>query len=173
MPRFIWSVRLFFAFVVASLGMCALSLPSDGSRAIASSSGGTALPPGWELCLVQGIGAPLTQANVANLDEWQAVEGGSTNNSAAYNPFNTRRMTDVNSNSIPGTVSSNGFPAFPSWVEGCAATVATILQPNMWSIPAALRAGKVAPPGGFLAEVDKSQWCAPSADGTPCYADKI
>ena len=25
----------------------------------------------------------------------------------------------------------------------------------------------------FLADVDRSQWCAPSADGTPCYANRI
>ena len=43
----------------------------------------------------------------------------------------------------------------------------------MWSITAALRAGNVAPPSVFLADVDKSQWCAPSADGTPCYASRI
>ena len=40
-----------------------------------------------------------------------------------------------------------GFPAFPDWLTGCSATVATLLQPNMWVITAALRAGNVAPPG--------------------------
>jgi hypothetical protein len=58
-------------------------------------------------------------------------------------------------------------------LDGCAATVATLLQPNMWAITAALRAGNIAPPGAFLATVDQSQWCAPSADGTPCYAAQI
>ncbi len=135
--------------------------------------GDTALPAGWELCVLQGVAAPATQANVDDLDEWQAAEGGSTNNSAAYNPFNTRRTTDVNNAPIPGVVmSSNGFPAFPTWLEGCAATTATMLQPNMSAIVAALRAGNVAPGGVFLADVDQSPWCAPSA-GTPCYANKI
>ncbi len=44
---------------------------------------------------------------------------------------------------------------------------------NMVSITAALQAGTVAPPGAFLATVDQSRWCAPSADGTPCYTDQI
>ncbi len=62
-----------------------------------------------------------------------------------------------------------GFPAFPDWLTGCSATVATLLQPNMWVITAALRAGNVAPPGQFLVDVDGSAWCAPFAAGQPCY----
>ena len=166
-------VRLALALSVASVGVCALASSAGAAPRVVAAPGGTALPAGWELCVLQGVAAPATQANVDDLDEWQAAEGGSTNNSAAYNPFNTLRMTDVNNAPIPGSVSSNGFPAYANWLAGCAATVATLLQPNMWSITAALRAGNVAPAGVFLADVDKSQWCAPSADGTPCYADKI
>ena len=106
--------------------------------------------------MLQGVSAPVTQANVDDLDAWQAAEGGSTNNSAAYNPFNTRRTTDVTNATIPSVASGNGFPAFGSWLDGCAATVATLLQMNMWSITAALQAGNVAPPGAFLAMVDQS-----------------
>src|SRR6185437_14105604 len=47
------------------------------------------------------------------------------------------------------------------------------LQPNMTPVAAGLLAGNVSPPPAFLAIVDQSQWCAPSADGTPCYADMI
>ena len=166
-------VRLALALSVASVGVCALASSAGAAPRVVAAPGGTALPAGWELCVLQGVAAPATQANVDDLDEWQAAEGGSTNNSAAYNPFNTLRMTDVNNAPIPGSVSSNGFPAYANWLAGCAATVATLLQPNMWSITAALRAGNVAPAGVFLADVDKSQWCAPSANGTPCYADKI
>jgi hypothetical protein len=70
-------------------------------------------------------------------------------------------------------MTSNGFPAFANWLAGCSATTATLFQPNMWSITAALRSGNVAPPQAFLATVDQSQWCAPSADGTPCYETAI
>ncbi|HYA68091.1 MAG TPA: hypothetical protein VED63_05080 [Acidimicrobiales bacterium] len=159
--------------VVVGLGVAGLCSPVGASPApTPAASIVTMLPPGWELCLLQGVGAPVTQDNVADLDEWQLAEGGSTNNSAAYNPFNTRRMTDVNNVALPAVVSSNGFPAFASWVAGCAATVATILQPNMTSIVKALTAGDVSPPAVFLLDVDQSQWCAPS-DGVPCYASEI
>jgi hypothetical protein len=173
MFRLISCVRLALALSVASLGVYALASTAGAAPKVVAAPGATALPAGWELCVLQGVTAPATQANVDDLDEWQAAEGGSTNNSAAYNPFNTLRMTDVNNAPIPGSISSNGFPAYANWLAGCAATVATLLQPNMWSITAALRAGNVAPAGVFLADVDQSQWCAPSADGTPCYADKI
>ena len=82
-------------------------------------------------------------------------------------------MTDVTGAPIPGVVSANGFPAFPSWAAGCSATTATMLQPNMWPITAALRAGNVSPGAAFLATVDQSAWCAPSADGLPCYASSV
>jgi hypothetical protein len=172
--------RIFgFCRLVISLAIVGLAVVGLGSRVSATPSPpaglgiGTALPPGWELCILAGVAAPVTQDNVANLDEWQVVEGGSTNNSAAYNPFNTRRMTDVNGTPLPAIMSSNGFPAFANWAAGCAATVATLLQPNMAPIVTALRAGNVAPPGLFLLDVDQSRWCAPSAGGTPCYVSEI
>ena len=43
----------------------------------------------------------------------------------------------------------------------------------MAPIVTALRAGAVSPPGIFLSDVDQSPWCAPSADGIPCYATEI
>jgi len=164
-------VRLLLAAAAAVLGACAL--PAVTGVAVDAAGADTPLPAGWELCILQGVGAPATQANVADLDEWQLAEGGSTNNTAAYNPFNTGRTTDVNNTPLPLAISANGFPAFTDWIAGCAATVATILQPNMTPVAAGLLAGNVSPPPAFLAVVDQSQWCAPSADGTPCYADMI
>ncbi len=171
MPKLRLAVALCGAMATALFGAGALTF--SGGPAAADSSGFTPLPPGWELCILQSLAAPASQANVNDLDAWQAAEGGSTNNSAAYNPFNTRRTTDANNNPIANTSSSNGFPAFGSWLDGCAATVGTLYQPNMWEITAALRAGDVSPPGAFLATVDQSQWCAPAADGTPCYTSQI
>ena len=142
MPRLISRVRIVLALAIAGLSFCALSSPSGAApSAVVAAPGDTMLPAGWELCLLQGIAAPATQANIDDLDEWQAAEGGSTNDSAAYDPFNTRRTTGVTNAPLPETISSNGFPAFSTWLAGCAATVATLLQPNMWSITAALRAG--------------------------------
>ncbi len=172
MTRILRSVGLALAIAAAGLGVSALTGTAGGATAT-QSSGITPLPPGWELCVLQGVDAPATQADVADLDAWQAAEGGSTNNTAAYNPFNTGRTTDASGAAIPGQVSSSGFPAWATWPEGCEATVTTLVQPNMWSITAALRAGGVNPPGAFLAVVDQSAWCAPSADGVPCYVNSI
>jgi hypothetical protein len=172
MTRILRSFRFILALSTVIIGLGAFASTPDGAAA-ASSGGFTPLPPGWELCILQGLSAPTTGANVADLDEWQAAEGGSTNNTAAFNPYNTLRMTDTTGARLPGATSSNGFPAFPTWAAGCAATVATLFQSNMWVITAALRAGNVSPPAAFLAVVDQSAWCAPSADGEPCYVDAM
>lgn len=164
-----------FILALATAGLCGGTLAWTASgTAAAQSNSFTPLPPGWELCVLEGVAAPATAANVADLDEWQAAEGGSTNNTAAFNPFNTQRTTDVTNATIPGTATSaNGFPAFSSWAAGCSATVATLYQPNMWVIDAALRAGNVTPQAAFLAVVDQSQWCAPSSTGVPCYVNAM
>ena len=162
-----------FVLAVATAAWCGVTvLGTSGPAGSSAHVVGTPLPPGWELCIAQGLGAPVTPVNVADLDAWQAAEGGSTNNTAANNPFNTRRTTDVDGNPLPMTSDVDGFPAYTTWLAGCAATVATIEQPNMSSIVAALKAGDVSPPGAFLAAVDQSAWCAPS-DGQPCYLSDI
>ena len=102
MPRFISCVRVALVLTMASLGVCALASTSGAAPRMVAAPGDTALPAGWELCVLQGVTAPATPANVDDLDEWQAAEGGSTNNSAAYNPFNTLRTTDVNNAAHPG-----------------------------------------------------------------------
>jgi len=172
MTRIFRSVGFVLALATAGLGTTAFASISGGAGA-AQSSAFTPLPPGWELCVLEGVGAPATTANVADLDEWQAAEGGSTNNTAAFNPYNTLRMTDLTGAAIPGVASANGFPAFPTWAAGCSATVATLFQPNMWVITAALRAGNITPSTAFLAVVDQSSWCAPSPGGVPCYVDAM
>jgi hypothetical protein len=173
MTRIFRSVGFVLALATAGLGLGAFAWTTGGPAA-AQGGGFTPLPAGWELCVLQGVGAPATAANVADLDEWQAAEGGSTNNSAAFNPYNTLRTIDNTGAAIPGAVDSgNGFPAFPTWAAGCAATVGTLFQPNMWVITAALRAGNITPPAAFLAVVDQSSWCAPSPSGVPCYVNAM
>ena len=160
--------------VVVVLGVVVPGTPSRAGPDSGTAGGfGTPLPQNWEQCILTGVGAPPTPENVANLDAWQAAEGGSTDNAAAYNPFNTGDATDKTGASLPTRAAPGSFPAFTTWQAGCAATVATLLQPNMSPVTSALRAGDVAPSGFFLYDVDKSAWCAPSADGLPCYADKI
>jgi len=174
MARTFGRSRLRIALGVVVLGVVGFGSPGRASPSpIPRASFGTPLPPGWELCVLQGVGAPGTPDNVANLDEWQVVEGGSTNNTAAYNPFNTRQDTDSKGSPLPVVATSGGFPAFATWVAGCASTVAALLQPSMAPIVAALQVGNVSVPGIFLADVDQSPWCAPSGDGIPCYASEI
>jgi hypothetical protein len=171
MTRIIRSVGFVLALATAGLGAGAFAWTGSGTAAAAGSF--TPLPPGWELCILQGVAAPATAANVADLDDWQAAEGGSTNNTAAFNPYNTLRTTDNTGAPLPNATSANGFPAFTTWAAGCAATVGTLFQPNMWVITAALRAGNVAPAAAFLAVVDQSSWCAPSPGGVPCYVNAM
>ena len=158
---------------LASVGLGGGALAWTVSGPAAASDADTPLPPGWELCVLEGLAAPATPANIADLDEWQAAEGGSTNNTAAFNPFNSLRTTDVTGAPIPGVDTSNNFPAFSTWAAGCSATVATLFQPNMWVITAALRAGNVTPASAFLAVVDQSAWCAVSPAGVPCYVNEV
>src|SRR5580704_7675153 len=174
MARTFGHFRLGIPLAIALVGVVGLDPPIGANPDPNPGAGiGTPLPPGWEACVLEGVGAPVTQVAIADLDEWQVVEGGSTNNMAAYNPFNARQVTDANGVPIPAVISSDGFPAFATWANGCSATVAALLQPSMAPIVTALKAGGVAVPGVFLFDVDQSPWCAPSADGIPCYANEI
>ncbi|HMK98687.1 MAG TPA: hypothetical protein VK428_00710 [Acidimicrobiales bacterium] len=158
--------------VVAVLGAITTSVGAGAPGAVADGSGSRALPDGWELCLLQNLGAPATAANVADLDEWQIAEGGSTDNDYSYNPFNTMRSTDGSGNPLPASVDGRGFPSFIDWAAGCAATVATIEQPNMNLIQVALQAGGSEPASTFLSTVNETPWCAPE-NGQFCYATLI
>src|ERR1700681_713677 len=174
MPRIFGHFRLPLSLAIVVLGVVGPESSVRANPSLSPAVGiGTLLPPGWELCVLQGVGASGTQDNVANLDEWQVAEGGSTNNTAAYNPFNTRQVTDSKGTPLPVVLSPDSFPAFATWAAGCAATVATLLQPSMAPIVTALKTGIVSPPGVFLSDVDQSPWCAPSADGIPCYASEV
>lgn len=137
-----------------------------------SGYGGAPLPPAWEICVLSELHAPLTAANVADLDLWQIAEGGSTANGNAYNPYNTKRGDDASGASLPHSTTSNGFPSFANWPAGCAATTATILQPNMALIARTLQASSARSPAGFLSIVDQTPWCAPD-NGVPCYSALI
>ena len=165
-PGVPWRRAVAMAFAAVTGGVL-VGVTPGGQGALAAGRGETALPAAWELCVLQGLAAPVTDANVADLDVWQAAEGGSTNNPASFNPYNTRRDTDALGNVLPASMTSSGFPAFATWAAGCAATTATIEQANMAPIGAALVAGNLSPPA-FLATVDRTPWCAPD-NGVPCY----
>ena len=174
MTRYL-SRSCFILAVVAVSVAAGTAIAASGAGTVgANAKMGTPLPPGWELCVLAGLDAPASPANVADLNEWQAAEGGSTNNTAAYNPFNTARTTDVLGTPLPYATAAGGFPGFPDWLTGCSATVATLLQPNMWAITDALRAGDVSPPGDVPRRRRRHRVvCAPSSSGQPCYENAI
>jgi len=161
--------RLGAVLVFGVLGSLAGVVSSGASTFTPQITFGVPLPTAWEICVLQSVGAPVTQANVAALDLWQVAEGGSTNNGNSYNPYNTKRFTDNTGAQLPATPMPNGFPAFANWPAGCAATAATILQSNMANIHAWLVAGNIPSPSAFLSIVDTTPWCAPD-NGVPCYA---
>lgn len=111
----------------------------------------TPLPSGWESDILNALGAPVTPNNVASLDVWQRVEGGSTGNPDSYNPFNTT----LPFGGSHGTNSVN-VQAFPDWSSGLHATVQTIEQSNMRPIWDALK-GNVATPQ-FETAVNGTPW---------------
>lgn len=163
---------LLAASSILAVGAAAPPGRAGAETAATPSYFGTPLPAGWELCVLSGVGAKVTSADVADLDLWQVAEGGSTENANRYNPFNTRRDTDGAGNVLPADITSQDFPAFDNWPAGCAATVATILQPNMAPIAAALVSSSAGSPAGFLSLVDTTPWCSPD-DGVPCYTTLI
>ena len=114
MTRTLSSACLLLVAAATSVAAVISVAPPGAGTAGAVAVIGTPLPPGWELCVLAGVGAPATRANVANLDEWQAAEGGSTNNTAAYNPFNTARTTDAEGAPCPSRPWSAGSPRSPT-----------------------------------------------------------
>jgi len=161
------------AVAAGTITVVAPSVPAGATTAPPSFGyRGVPLPPAWEICVLAELRAPLTAANVDDLDLWQIAEGGSTDNSNTYNPFNTKRAHDASGAPLPMTMSSNGFPAFANWPAGCAATTATILQSNMALIARTLQASSAPTPAAFLKIVDQTPWCAPD-HGVPCYSTLI
>lgn len=91
--------------------------------------------------LLQGLGAPLTKANVDAVVQWENREGGNWSNTAAYNPLNTER-------DMPGSSSMGGgsaVQAYTSWSQGLQATIATLRQPAYTDIVTQLQTGKGLP----------------------------
>lgn len=127
----------------------------------------TPLPAGWQDQLLGALGAPQTPENVSNLDWWQQQEGGSTANTASFNPFNTTRGTGLYGQPLGGSPiagNSAGVLAFGSWDAGLEATAATIEQPNMNSILTALRQGNLST-DQFNSAIAQSQWLGTGGGG--------
>lgn len=85
-------------------------------------------PADFAKMLLQGLGAPATAQNIANVTMWEGKEGGNWNNTAKYNPLNT-------SYQLPGSMNFNGgnsagVQAYQSWEQGLQATIGTLTGKN-------------------------------------------
>ena len=113
---------------------------------------GTVTQKSWAAALLAGLGAPVTSNNLANVEAWEAQEGGNWANSAKFNPLNTKRAAAGSSDA------GNGIQAFASWDSGLEATLATLRESGEGyeAIIAALKSN--APLGQFKAAVNGSSW---------------
>jgi len=91
--------------------------------------------PGWQGMVLNGVGAPLTPANLQFINAWAQAEGGTASN----NPFNTTQ-------GMPGSTSYNsvGVQNFTTPQQGIQATVNTLNNGYYPNILSSLRSGNSA-----------------------------
>lgn len=82
-----------------------------------------ALPRGWKIAVLKGIGAPVTENNLALLRAWQLAEGGGTMNAANFNPLNTTQDAQGAS-----SINSVGVKSYRNARQGIQATIKTLLN---------------------------------------------
>lgn len=83
--------------------------------------------------VLNGIGAPVTAANIRSIEAWAVREGGGGTN----NPLNTTQQ-------MPGSTNFNsvGVQNYSSWTQGVNATVDTLENGNYADLVAAFKSGK-------------------------------
>jgi len=127
--------------------------------------GGAAVPPatvpisgstGFSTALLEALGLPVTAANIAGLNAWQAAEGqwtatGSWNAAANHNPLNIEAGGQTH-----GAGGGNNISIYPDWSSGVAAT-ADFIQRNTPGILRVLATGNASPPV-LSAAVTASHW---------------
>jgi len=101
--------------------------------------------------VLRGIGAPVTQNNLALLRAWQQAEGGGTANNANFNPLNTTQGAKGAS-----SINSVGVKSYRSAQQGIQATVQTLLNGYYGPIIAAMR--NDAHPNVTASAIAKSPW---------------
>ena len=114
---------------------------------------------GWEAAVLAAIGAPQTPNNVAFLDSWANLEGGT----AAYNPLNTT-LPAAGSSAYNGV----GVQSYTSPQQGVASTAQTLLNGNYPNLVAALRSGN--PFGSSAIANDLSTWSGGGYSSVPVPA---
>lgn len=120
----------------------ASSASSAGSKGATAAYGkligaGGITPTNFATALLNAIGAPLTNANVKSIVDWEALEGGNWKNTARFNPLNTTKAEPGYSET--GTQGNIG--SYTSWAQGLQATAATLDESMYSDIRAALMTG--------------------------------
>lgn len=89
--------------------------------------------PSWVIQVLQALGAPVNQTNAAALQLWARSEGVPVANN---NPLAT---TQAGFGGIPEPGNTAGVKIYPNESSGVQATVATLSQPYLSGVVAALR----------------------------------
>jgi len=94
-------------------------------------------PNDFAVNLLQALGDPVTQANVASIVAWENREGGNWHNTARYNPLNTTQPEPGYSK----TGSQGDIGAYVSWQQGIQATIDALSNGRYGDILGALHTG--------------------------------
>jgi hypothetical protein len=115
---------------------------SDTSGTSSGGSGGnvpdvsaTASQTQWNTALLKAIGAPVTQANLQSLANWESKEEPTNDWAHWNNPLNTTVGAGT-------PVNSAGVKQFSTLQEGLGATAATLEQGNFQALRMALISGQ-------------------------------
>jgi NlpC/P60 family len=98
-------------------------------------------PSSWARAFVAQAGYQPTACNLAFTRAWVTAEGGNWQNKATYNPLNTTRTVPGSTNAVQTQTPGVWVQAYPSWLAGLAATVATLRLPRYAGVRAQLAAG--------------------------------
>lgn len=88
------------------------------------------LPAGWQTQVLSSLGVKPTAQAQARLTSFQEREGGSTHNTASFNPLDTKlpEPGSVGYSSARPRTGLEEVQAYPNWASGQKATVATLRQ---------------------------------------------
>lgn len=117
----------------------------------------------WEQDVLKRVGAPVTPQNLKLLRQWQAQEGGWTNNDATYNPLNTTHGPGRSINSV-------GVKQFADYNTGMDMTAQTIMNGRYPNLVKGLRSGN---PYQFDISGDLSTWVSGSRTKGLSYAQRV
>lgn len=122
----------------------------------------------WRVDVLRALNAPVTQANLNFLNNWQRHEGGHTNNSAHWNWLNSTAGSGF------PRINSVGVRSYPNYSLGIAYTASTIRNGNYQNVVRGLQKGNPYDPTlrqGILG--DLSTWVSGSRTNGLSYAASV